>query len=94
MTTDPFERAVAREKIERDERRSRHVASGFRWHLQAYVAVNLLLVAIWLLTDGPDVHPWPVYPVLGWGIGLYFHWTHVRYHERKVRERRAFLEDG
>lgn len=93
MTTDPFERAVAREKAEREARRSRHVALGFRWHLQVYGAVNLLLVAIWLLTGGPDVHPWPVYPALGWGIGLYFHWTYVRYRKRDVRERRALLED-
>ncbi len=39
-----------------------------RDHLRAYVAVNLLLVAIWALTGAG--YFWPIWPILGWGIGV------------------------
>ena len=40
-------------------------------HVLAYVMVNLLLNGIWLLTT-PGGFYWPVFPLLGWGIGLAF----------------------
>lgn len=39
-----------------------------RDHLRAYVAVNLMLVAIWALTGAG--YFWPIWPILGWGIGV------------------------
>ncbi len=39
-----------------------------RTHERTYVAVMLLLVAIWALTGAG--YFWPVWPMLGWGIGL------------------------
>ena len=36
--------------------------------LRAYLAVMTLLVAIWALTGAG--YFWPVWPALGWGIGL------------------------
>jgi hypothetical protein len=39
-----------------------------RDHLRAYIAVNLMLVAIWALTGAG--YFWPIWPILGWGIGL------------------------
>jgi hypothetical protein len=44
---------------------------GLQAHLLAYVLVNTLLVVIWRLTGAPFF--WPVFPLLGWGIGLAFH---------------------
>ena len=44
---------------------------SFFLHLAVYVAVNLLLVAINLLTT-PE-HLWFYWPMLGWGIGVFFH---------------------
>jgi class 3 adenylate cyclase len=41
---------------------------GFRVHATAYVAVNLLLIAVWALTSRG--YFWPIWPILGWGIGL------------------------
>jgi hypothetical protein len=41
-------------------------------HLLAYVLVNLFLTGIWLLTN-PGGFYWPMFPLLGWGIGLAFH---------------------
>ena len=41
-------------------------------HLLAYVLVNLLLNGIWLITN-PGGFYWPMFPLLGWGIGVAFH---------------------
>ncbi|GAA4122843.1 hypothetical protein GCM10022415_27300 [Knoellia locipacati] len=40
-------------------------------HVLAYVMVNVLLVGIWYSTGAGFF--WPVFPLLGWGIGLVFH---------------------
>ncbi len=44
---------------------------GFYIHLAAYVGVNLLLIAIYLMTSGENF--WFKWPLMGWGIGLLFH---------------------
>lgn len=46
--------------------------SEFWMHLAAYVVVNAVIVLVWYLTT-PDVFFWPVIPLAGWGIGLFFH---------------------
>lgn len=44
----------------------------FWGYLMAWVLVNTLLVVIWAATsDG--AHFWPMWSMLGWGIGLGFH---------------------
>jgi hypothetical protein len=40
-------------------------------HLRAYLVVMVALVAIWALTGAG--YFWPVWPALGWGIGLVPH---------------------
>ena len=45
---------------------------GLQAHLLAYLTVNLFFNAIWFLTT-PGGFYWPVFPLLGWGIGLAFH---------------------
>ena len=37
-------------------------------HERAYVATMLLLVAVWALTGAG--YFWPIWPMLGWGIGV------------------------
>jgi hypothetical protein len=44
---------------------------GFYIHLAVYIGVNLLLIAINLVT-APD-QLWFKWPLMGWGIGLFFH---------------------
>jgi hypothetical protein len=48
----------------------------FRTHLAAYLLVNSFLWLIWAIVlitaDGPSL-PWPLFPMVGWGIGLVFH---------------------
>jgi uncharacterized protein DUF1707/2TM domain-containing protein len=48
-------------------------SGGRHWrdHLGVYVAVNLMLVAMWALSGFG--HPWFVWPLMGWGIGLIAH---------------------
>ncbi|MBI4259886.1 MAG: 2TM domain-containing protein [Actinobacteria bacterium] len=56
-------------------------------HLMAYVLVNAVLVAVWAMT-GPTLF-WPAFPMLGWGIGLFFHaWDVFRRAPSEERIRR------
>jgi hypothetical protein len=42
----------------------------FRSHVVAYLLVNALLVGIWAATAANFF--WPIFPIIGWGIGLAF----------------------
>ena len=55
----------------RAERRRELARRAFAEHARTYMSVMVLLVAIWALT-GADYF-WPVWPALGWGIGLLMH---------------------
>jgi hypothetical protein len=67
-------------RIARDDprRRAAKVAAarrGVRFHLAAYLAVSLLMIGIWLavaLSVGAWYF-WPVWPILGMGIGVVSH---------------------
>lgn len=54
------ERAINRLKKRRD----------LQGHLLVYVLVNTFLVVIWWMTSGTDSFFWPVFPIVGWGIGV------------------------
>lgn len=44
---------------------------GFYVHFTVYIAVNAMLFLIWLFaTKG---FPWFLFPLGGWGIGIFFH---------------------
>jgi len=56
-------------------RRARMIAEaryGFRWHVIVYIVVNLGLVAIWYYSGAG--FPWPIFPILFWGLGLFAHY--------------------
>lgn len=48
----------------------------FKKSLYSYLVVNAFLWAIWWLTTGrvadTQAYPWPVWVMLGWGLGLGF----------------------
>lgn len=52
---------------------------GFKAHLLVYVAVNILLALIWLITINYAETPvestyyWPIWPHIGWGVGVTIH---------------------
>lgn len=52
-------------------------------HVRSYASVMLLLVVIWALTGMG--YFWPVWPMLGWGIGVFSHWSAVRRPPRRAR---------
>lgn len=70
---------------------------GFRTHLRSYLIINtglwLLYLAIGISAGPADFRglsvPWPLFPMLGWGIGLVSHYLAVyRYpNERSQIER-------
>lgn len=49
--------------------------TGFIWDVTAYILVNIFLTIIWLITGGG--YFWPMWPILGWGLGLAFHGASV-----------------
>lgn len=63
---------------------------GFYWDLGAYAVVNAGLFLIWLITGAG--YPWFVWPLLGWGVGVVFHFLsvfafgHGDWHERQVEK--------
>ncbi len=110
ITPEEVEAAAAEVEAEREEEELRRefVAgrrSGFWAHLIPFLAVNLMLLVINVLTGFG--HPWFLYPLMGWGIGLashayavlpaggpqfereYAEWRQKRVKSRRRRERRA-----
>jgi uncharacterized ion transporter superfamily protein YfcC len=67
------EAAVKRVKAKRD----------FRNHLAVYVVVNSFLVVIWALSGAG--YFWPIWAIVGWGIGLAFNAWNV-YFEKPISE--------
>ena len=45
------------------------VITGSRFVLTPMGGVNAVLVAIWAITS-PDALFWPIFPILGWGVGV------------------------
>ena len=48
--------------------------AGFKRHAASYFFVNAFLVAIWFFTSGPRSYFWPMWPMLGSGLGLAFNY--------------------
>lgn len=55
------EAAIARIREKRD----------FTTHLFVYLAVNTLLIVVWVMSGRG--YFWPVWPLAGWGIGVAIH---------------------
>jgi hypothetical protein len=72
MTTEHMEQLTDGVPTEDDLRRRAikrlRAKAGFWTHLVVYLAVNAFLVVIWAFT-GSDLF-WPVFPIVGWGIGV------------------------
>lgn len=64
---DEFALAAFREREARKILKRR----AFYVHLAVYVAVQVVLFAIWAIAGGG--FPWFLFPLMGWGIGLVAH---------------------
>lgn len=93
MSRNLVETPSSERDVEREARERVAEIKSFYGHLLTYMLVNLMLVGIYLAT-GSD-HFWPIYPMLGWGIGLVSHAAstfgafgvfNTSWEERKVRE--------
>jgi hypothetical protein len=75
-TSDPFDRAVHRSAASAYQRQQ----AGWRIHFAVYAAVQVLLFATWgiVWATGGTAFPWPIFPLLGWGIGVVAHDAAVR----------------
>lgn len=58
---------------------------GFKMHLRSYLIINAGFWLIWALSSFAfvssihfrGVFPWPIFPMIGWGIGLASHYLSV-----------------
>jgi hypothetical protein len=68
---------MSEEQIYEEAKKRVEAKRGFFTHLAVYVIVNIVLVLIWAFTDGGKGHPWFLWPLGGWGIGVLFHFLGV-----------------
>lgn len=80
MTDDQRQWAINRVRAKR----------AFWLHLAIYILVNTFLVFIWAFTSGGNF--WPVWPMLGWGIGVLAHAVSVFVAPMEVSEERIDRE--
>ncbi|MGV0746081.1 DUF1707 domain-containing protein [Mycolicibacterium sp. XJ870] len=84
LLTDLPVAQLRRNDPRRREAQIRAARLGVRIHLAAYVAGSVLMLGIWLAVGlgGGGWYFWPVWPIMGWGIGVASHaipiWAHGR----------------
>ena len=91
-TTEPSTdlREQARKSVEKKR--------DFKTHVFIYFLVNAALIGIWAIAT-PDAMFWPIFPILGWGIGVVANaWevfarkpitdAEIEREEQRLRERR------
>lgn len=83
VTTERSTDELRRQAVERLEART-----AFWSHLTAYVLINAMLIIAWsVVADGGLF--WPIFPLFGWGIGLFFHAIETfrpPYSEERIRQ--------
>ena len=53
--------------------------ASFKRSLLVYCMVNIFLIGVWYFTSGRHTYFWPIWPILGWGIGIGFQYA-AAYH--------------
>jgi 2TM domain len=59
--------------------------NSFKIHLFTYLVVNAMLVVLWAISGNaitvptglPTTSFWPIFPIVGWGVGLAIHGYNV-----------------
>jgi hypothetical protein len=64
-------------------------------HLLVYVLVNSFIVVIWAMTNSGGFF-WPVFPIVGWGIGLVMNawdvWHPAEFDEDQIRREMSRIQ--
>lgn len=82
LTADlPVDR-LRRDDPARREARRRAARRSVQWHVAGYLAGSLLMLGIWLAVglSAGSWYFWPVWPIMGWGIGVVCHTVPVLTH--------------
>ena len=69
MTTTPADDSTQDTRLRDRAMKRLKKRRDLRGHLLVYALVNAFLVVIWAMTT-PDSFFWPVFPMVGWGIGV------------------------
>lgn len=66
---------TSRDRARRRARKARAARLGVRIHAGVYAGMSLLMVVIWIAVGRStgSWYPWPIWPVLGWGVGVLGH---------------------
>ena len=69
--------------VQQDELRARALMAlkkkaELRSHVTVYTVINGMLIVIWAVTGRHFF--WPIFPMLGWGVGLILHAVDVYSH--------------
>lgn len=51
--------------------------AAFKRSFSVYVFVNAFLVGVWYFSTGSQSYFWPIWPILGWGIGILFQYINA-----------------
>jgi len=73
---------LTEEQVYEEARKRVKEKKDFYIHFATYIAVNILLVIIWALTDLGG-YPWFVWPLGCWGVFVLLHYLRVFVFERK-----------
>ena len=86
MTTQPTEDEIYQKARKRVEEKK-----GFYAHLCVYLAINLLVIIIWLVTS-LGAYPWFVFPVGCWGVIAILHYLFVFVFNKDARWEKNAVE--
>ena len=62
-----------------------------KWHTIIYLIVNIFLCAIYCLTTS-NGYFWPMWSIIGWGVGLILHVVVVGFVLSSTRDKRDLVE--
>lgn len=68
---------VSDEDLRRRAEKRAEEKIGFYTHFGIYIIVNLLIFLIWLFFSVRGSFPWFIFPLFGWGIGIFAHFVAV-----------------
>ena len=68
-----------------------HERAGFKMHLTIYVIVILFLWVLWgflaFINEWDYSTKWPIFPMLGWGLGVLLHYFIVYRWKHKLTQK-------